>query len=782
VLIAALLYTHAWGASFAVSAGVAGLGLLAAARDRRALLTDLVVAFGGAALLFAPWVPTALEQSRHTAAPWSHAPSVGSLAGALTRMLSGVPSEGVLLIVGGAGALLVVRRGDAAQRRAIVALIAIAAGTLLLAYLASRLITPAWAYRYFMIVLAPLLLALAAALARLGVIGVAAIAVVALTMWNGKPNVHELEHKSNVARVAAAFGPRLPAGSLVFSERPEEVAVLRYYLPGGLRYATPLGPVADPGVMDWRDAMRRLRAARYEHTLGLVARTLRPGQRLLLVEARFRHATARWTRAIQAIARSWTRRVRHDPHLRLLGRVSPVRFSNRSTVSGLLFVRRSRAREPATVTVRPDPRGHVIGPSALGLSIEWDSVEDYTGPPGHRRTALAALLAGVAHAEHSPLALRIGGDSGDQAWWNPGGRRRPATILQNVTPRTLGDVAWLARALNAPVTLGLNLARGDPANALALARAARRRLPAGALEAVEIGNEPDLYTRAHTFRVRGHVHRRLRKHDRYGAARWAHATARYLAVLRRGLGPGPRLSVGGFAGPGWWRALDRALGGPLRGADVVSAHLYALPSCSAPTPPMRWLLSPAASRGRVGTLAPLARIARRRHRPLRVTELNSAACGGRAGLSERFGAALWLADTLFALQSRGVQQADVHTWLHARYAPFAIRGNRVVARPGLVAMRAFARAAPSGSRLAQASVSRSRGLRAWATADGGGTTRVALIAPFAVRVRVRMARRAACAQLWQVRAGRAATRRRVCAPYRLRLPARSLAVLTVPGG
>jgi hypothetical protein len=480
------------------------------------------------------------------------------------------------------------------------------------------------------------------------------------------------------------------------------------------------------------------------------------------------------------IARSWTPRLLRDRHLRLLGRVSPLRFSNRSTVGGLLFVR--GARGTATVSVRPGARGRVIGPSALGLSIEWDSVEDYSGPPGHRRTALAALLAGVAHAEHSPLALRIGGDSGDQAWWNPGGRRRPATILQNVTPRTLGDVAWLARVLHAPVTLGLNLARGDPANALALARAARRHLPAGALEAVEIGNEPDLYTHAHTFRVPGHVHRRLRKYDRYGAARWTNDTARYLAVLRRGLGPGTRLSVGGFAGPGWWPTLDHALGGALRDADVVSAHLYALPSCSAPTPRMWWLLSPAASRGRVGTLAPLARIARRRHRALRVTELNSAACGGRAGLSERFGSALWLADTLFALQSRGVQQADVHTWLHARYAPFTIRGNRVVARPGLVAMRAFARAAPAGSHLVDAPVTRSGGLRAWATADGHGTTRVALIAPFAVRARVRIAGRAVCARLWLARAGHTAARRRVCAPYRLRLPARSLAVLTVPGG
>jgi hypothetical protein len=343
VLIAALLYTHAWGAFFAGSAGVIGLLLLAFARDRRALLADLAIAFGGAALLVAPWVPIALEQSRHTGAPWSHAPSGHSLTRALTRMLSGISPEWVLLAAGGAGALLALWRGGGAQRRAILSLPAAAAGTLMLGYLAARVVTPAWSFRYLVIVLAPLLLALGVGLARLGIIGVAAIAVVALTMWNGKPSVTQLDHKSNVAGVAGAFAPRLPAGSVVFSEQPEQVAVLRYYLPSGLRYVTPLGPVADPRVMDWRDALRRLRAARYESTLGRAARTLRPGQRMLLVEARFGHPSAPWTRAIHVIARDWSRRVRRDRRLRLLGSVSPVRFSNRSTVSGLLFVRRPSA-------------------------------------------------------------------------------------------------------------------------------------------------------------------------------------------------------------------------------------------------------------------------------------------------------------------------------------------------------------------------------------------------------------------------------------------------------
>jgi hypothetical protein len=375
VMFAALLYTHAWGAFFVATAGVAGLVVLAVARDRRAVLVDLLICFGGAALLFAPWLPVALEQSRHTAAPWSHAPDSRSLTRALTRMLTGTSPEWVLLVAGGTGAPLVLWRGTATQRRALLALAAIATGTLLLGYLASRDVTPAWSFRYLMIVLAPLLLALAVAIARLGVYGVVAIAVLGLVLWSGRPSVHQLENKSNVAAVSRALGPRLSPGSVVFSEQPEQVAALRYYLPAGLRYATPLGAVADPRVMDWRDAMARMRDARYDRTLGRDVRGLRPGQRLLVVASRFSRPSSPWTQAIASIARVWTARVRADPRLRGLAVIRPRRYDNRSTVSAVLLVRRARARKAsrtpprsraAVVRVRPDAPGRPVAASALG--------------------------------------------------------------------------------------------------------------------------------------------------------------------------------------------------------------------------------------------------------------------------------------------------------------------------------------------------------------------------------------------------------------------------------
>src|ERR1700704_685184 len=72
-------------------------------------------------------------------------------------------------------------------------------------------------------------------------------------------------------------------------------------------------------------------------------------------------------------------------------------------------------------------RGRVVPHSYLGLSVEWDSVAAYAGPPGHRRVGLARLLAPLRR-DAGGLSLRVGGDTADQAWWNPRGSRRPAGV------------------------------------------------------------------------------------------------------------------------------------------------------------------------------------------------------------------------------------------------------------------------------------------------------------------------------------------------------------------
>lgn len=342
VALAGVMYTHNWGLFFAAAAGITWLVLLATGTgpERRRVALSGLIGFGGALVLFAPWIPTVLDQARHTGAPWSHAPRWNSVDRAYRRVLGGSVPENVLLLFALAGAGALLRPWSAKLSRAALATVAIAILTFAIAYAWSKISTPAWALRYLCIVLAPTAIAIGAGLSRLGLVAAVVLAVVFIGSWYGKPLHATLSHKSNADRVAERLSPSLPPGTQVFSTQPEQVPVLRFYLPPGLRYVTPLGPVPDPRVMDWRDAMSRLdrrsAARRFSHVLD----GLRPGERLLLVQPRFSSPSAPWTRRVWQLARGVRHRLLARPDIRVVRSVVPHRGYSRATVSGLVLQRR----------------------------------------------------------------------------------------------------------------------------------------------------------------------------------------------------------------------------------------------------------------------------------------------------------------------------------------------------------------------------------------------------------------------------------------------------------
>jgi hypothetical protein len=442
---------------------------------------------------------------------------------------------------------------------------------------------------------------------------------------------------------------------------------------------------------------------------------------------------------------------------------------------------------PARVTVDTARPGRAVPPSFLGLSMEWTSVAPFGGAA---RPGIVALLRPVAAAQGGALPVRVGGATADEAWWNPGHRRpRPPAVRQDIDAGTLGALARLARGLDAPVTLGLDLQDGDPANALALARAARRTF-GPRLEALEIGNEPDLYARARTLGPP--AVRRLRKRATYTPADYVRDAGRYLDALGAGLPAAsrPRLVIGGFAGhPGWAATLPRIVAAHPGAVGAIAAHRYGLAACAldganADARRAR-LLGTTASRERMAGLAPLIAVAHARHLPLWVAELNSAPCGGAPGASDTFAAALWLTDALFALLRAGADRAAVHTFDGALYAPFARAGATVTARPLLTGMLAFARAAPRGTRLTPVRIAGRDRLRAWATTAPDGTVRVALLAAVdakAVRVRIATGAGRPCATVRTTTAPALAARAGVAErPARTVCPRGRALALTVPG-
>jgi hypothetical protein len=337
--LAAVLYTHNWGAFFGAAAGVVWLALVAAgpAGRRRGLLVGGAIGFGGALLLYAPWLPTLADQVAHTGAPWSHAPHARSIARSFQRILGGRMPEAVLLVVAAGGALELLRGGGPVGRRAVLASIGLCIGTFAVAFVWSNVSSPAWAMRYLAIVLAPLAVAVGIGLARMKALGAIALVVAFVAAWYGSPTHSSLAHKSNVGYVAGQLGPLVPPGTLVFSTQPEQVPLLAYSLQPGLRYATPLGPVRDPLVFDWRDAMNRLNQAQASTGLGAAIRRLRPGRRVMVIRPRFGRADAPWTRRIAVLTRRERRLLKRDTSIRLIRRVVPHRGYSRATVSGFVY-------------------------------------------------------------------------------------------------------------------------------------------------------------------------------------------------------------------------------------------------------------------------------------------------------------------------------------------------------------------------------------------------------------------------------------------------------------
>jgi hypothetical protein len=454
-----------------------------------------------------------------------------------------------------------------------------------------------------------------------------------------------------------------------------------------------------------------------------------------------------------------------------------------------------RPAGPARVAVETGGAGRTVPPSFLGLSVEWTSVTPFGGPA---RPAIAALLHRVAAAQGSPLPLRVGGASGEESWWDPTHRGpRPPGVRHDVDAATLDALAGIARDLDGPVSIGLDLQSGDVGNALALARAAQRRL-GRRLDALEIGNEPDLYTAARTFGPR--EVRRLRKHVSYTPADYVRDAGVYLDTLAARLAARgrPRLVIGGFAGrKGWPPTLAQLIANHPGAVGAIAAHRYGLSGCArgADASDSRTrLLQTTASRDRMEGLAPLAAIAHGHRLPLWVAEVNSAPCGGARGASDTFAAALWLTDALFTLLRTGADRADVQTFDRAVYAPFAITGTAVRPRPPFYGMLAFARAAPRGARLAPIRLDDGGRVRAWATTARDGTVRVALIAGVkarAVRVRIATGAGRPCATVQVTSAPALAARtgladrppRTVCPrgdAVTVTLPGPSLAVVTLP--
>jgi mannosyltransferase len=273
-----LLYTHTWGLFLAVALAVAAV-------VARVDVRDAVAVAAAVSALYAPWVPSLAFQVRHTGAPWSEPPSVVVLA--MTLSLAAVAWR---TTVGTVRLLAVVATTGAA-----------------LAWLASQ-VEPAWSPRYLAVLYGPAILAMACGVARRPRWAVTAVAVGALGLV-----AVPLPEKSNARAVAVNAGVGLRPGDVVISTQPEQLPVLHRYLPPGVVYLTPLGRPPDPSVMDWRDALTRLRRSDTRLPPLHAARRV-----VLVIPVGACRARSPWSRAVHRRTLQWRAALRRDPRLRRL--------------------------------------------------------------------------------------------------------------------------------------------------------------------------------------------------------------------------------------------------------------------------------------------------------------------------------------------------------------------------------------------------------------------------------------------------------------------------------
>jgi mannosyltransferase len=284
-----LLYTHNWSLFLCLGFAVALVPCVLAAQDRRQLLLQVGVWFGAVIALYAPWLPTLWFQSQHTGAPWSTTPALRDAYGALGVVLGDL-HERVLVLIAVASIpefLRAARRWRSEAGRVVIALVLVGVVTLLAAWGSTHL-QAGWANRYFGIFLPPLLLFSSWAFAKNPRVGAAALVIV-LFIWvhplgrvvGSEPKV-PLSEKSTDRLDVLALAPLLAGGDLVVSAQMERVPVLEYYLPSGLRYASPIGKIPDPKIIDWRDAERRMQQATVTKNLVPLLAGVKVHQRVLI--------------------------------------------------------------------------------------------------------------------------------------------------------------------------------------------------------------------------------------------------------------------------------------------------------------------------------------------------------------------------------------------------------------------------------------------------------------------------------------------------------------------
>lgn len=377
----------------------------------------------------------------------------------------------------------------------------------------------------------------------------------------------------------------------------------------------------------------------------------------------------------------------------------------------------------ASVTINPTATTQTIAPSFLGIGLTMGDTLSMVGTSASNVNPIyEQLLRNMSQYANGPFLIREEADG-----------------TSNADVYDAGNLAALEQVhkdLGVQYFVAVDFSDDVVATATAEAADLAAGLPGGALQAIEIGNEPDLYE---TSGERG--------------AGWNYTE--FLSDWQQFASPvaasgGVKLDAPVWAGlsAGFMSNLDSFISTEGAMLGVVTVHHYSGNGCNGNTEPADYLLTEAAVdgdtqplTGPVGIATYLA-AAQTAVIPFRLGELNSVNCGGILGVSNTFSSALWAMDEVFSYVNDGVSGVHFSTPGDPNnveaYTPFNFtftesNGIRTYAvrniNPIYSGMLMFAQAVQNGAQLLPVTLATPTGanIKAWATIDSARTIRLLLL-------------------------------------------------------
>lgn len=303
----------------------------------------------------------------------------------------------------------------------------------------------------------------------------------------------------------------------------------------------------------------------------------------------------------------------------------------------------------AALRIHPETILATIPPDMMGLSYESTQLgePDVFSPGNHELIALFRRLS-----PHG--SLRLGGNTSEFTFFKSAESVRPPAWspaptqpaeLTPITPGALRNLRGFLDATGWSCIYGLNLGTGTPERAAEEAEAVTGIL-GPTLDYFQIGNEPNNYIR---YRLRSAT---------WGPEAFVEQWLEFAKAVVH------RVPQAKFGGPDCyptrdWVEVFCARAKAESGAHLVALtdHYYAEGPPTSPDATMENLLHDTNVNDSISVMSEFGRIT---GLPCRMTEVNSCYSGGKPGVSDTLGSALWAANLTLRLLASGFRGVNFH--------------------------------------------------------------------------------------------------------------------------